>query len=134
MAMMLGQLIDKLEMMPPDATCQYDVFHFVPSPLDSWRGIYNELALGWRPPNARDHRLDTTTVAELLADAKAAVGKTFDGYKGGEYVMSRDTPVHIDNYGETYSNLELADVNHRKSYSDHPGWCMLVTEKRNTDY
>lgn len=36
----------------------------------------------------------------FLQMLKGAVGKTFMGYKGGDFVMSRQTPVWVANYGD----------------------------------
>ncbi len=38
-------------------------------------------------------------VGELLDELKSAVGKTYQGWKGGDYVMDRDTEVWVDNTG-----------------------------------
>lgn len=36
-----------------------------------------------------------STVSDMLSEAKSAVGKTFVGYKDGEYLMTEDTPIHF---------------------------------------
>src|SRR5665213_1560448 len=56
----------------------------------SWRGDYAELA--FEP--VRD-----TTVGEMLAAARSALGATYQGYKGGEYLMTGDTTIHVDMHG-----------------------------------
>jgi len=61
--------------------------------FDSWRGSYCELSLQYEIGAEGD-------VARLLQDAEDAVGKTMTGYKGGDFVMDKDTPIHIANYGE----------------------------------
>lgn len=77
----------------------------VPGKLDSWRGVYAHLALGYG--QRKDEYFDPSpTVADLLADAKSAVGKTFQGYKGGDFTMDRSTPVWISNVGE-YQHLGI---------------------------
>lgn len=52
----------------------------------SYRGDYYDLAFEIR----RDVR-----VADMLADARSALGKTFQGYKGGDYTMRESTPVWL---------------------------------------
>jgi hypothetical protein len=41
----------------------------------------------------------TLSSAAFLEMLKDADGKTFEGYKGGDYTMSRQTPVWVSNYG-----------------------------------
>ena len=36
----------------------------------------------------------------VLAMCKGAMGEVFQGYKGGDYQMGRNTPVWIANYGD----------------------------------
>ena len=38
---------------------------------------------------------------EILKEALLAHGKTFEGYKGGEFTMEGDTPVWYSHYGTT---------------------------------
>lgn len=58
----------------------------------SYRGYYSDLAL--TPTD--DAPL---TVSALLMQAKAALGATFEGYKGGNYVMDERTPLWFADYG-----------------------------------
>ena len=39
------------------------------------------------------------TVASMLAHAKSALGREFQGYRGGDYVMHASTPCHVAEYG-----------------------------------
>jgi hypothetical protein len=41
------------------------------------------------------------TVAQVLAVLEPAVNATFQGYKGGDYRMMRETPVWVANYSHT---------------------------------
>ena len=84
--MILGHLIETLEKYPPDQK----VVRGFGYPM-SHRGDYSELA--FKPVN-------DTTVGEMLAHAKSALGNTFEGYKGGVYKMSEWTNCHIADYGE----------------------------------
>ena len=59
----------------------------------SYRGYYCDLAL-------EPYRLASRqTVADTLNMLKDCVGREFEGYKGGEYVMDENTPVWIASYG-----------------------------------
>ena len=57
----------------------------------SYRGYYCDLAFELND----GMRLAT----ELLTECKAAMGKTFGGYKGGDFVMDAQTPVWVVSYG-----------------------------------
>lgn len=83
--MKLGQLIALLEKFPESKVVS-EGFHYP----HSWRGSYDELAF---------EPLDNTTVGEMLAAAKSAVGETYEGWKGGDFVMTLDTRVNIDYVG-----------------------------------
>jgi hypothetical protein len=94
--MRLGDIIDTLERMPPTAPVKFQGGSN-PSAFISWRGRYEELSLA--PGGA-----DEMTAAELLAKAHAADGAEFRGYKGGDFTMSRSTPVWADDYGDCNYN------------------------------
>lgn len=91
--LLLGEFILLLETAPKDAAVIFDTGEF-PGRLRSWRGRYAELALSFDGDG-------TATVGDLLAEAVAAIGETFQGYKGGDYVMGRGTPLWLANYGDT---------------------------------
>lgn len=81
----LQDLIDWLEQQPGDAR----VPHGFGEPM-SYRGSYDELA--FEPK-------DDVSFGEMLGYAKSALGKTFTGYKGGDYTMESYTPCWIAEYG-----------------------------------
>ena len=58
----------------------------------SYRGFYEQLAF---------EPLPNTTVGAMLACAREALGKTYEGYKGGMYTMEGYTDVHLAEYGTT---------------------------------
>ena len=110
----LGELILKMEAVvarqkariaegKEEATVRYDFEYLFPTSIDSWRGSYAELALNFQ---AEGNELTATDFLKVLKDA---VGKTFCGYKGGDYVMSRQTPVWVANYGNS-GNTAVLDV------------------------
>lgn len=92
----LGALIDALSKRPRDHHVRFDFGALVPRGVASYRGYYSDLAIGhddeWAKPR---------TLGLLLDDLTAAVGKTFYGYKGGEYTMTRYTVVWAANYGQS---------------------------------
>lgn len=85
--MVLIELIKYLENLPQNLVLPRC---FDPKSAHSYRGYYRELA--FEPGN-------NVTVAELLTGARACIGATFGGYKGGEYTMDGYTEVNLANYG-----------------------------------
>lgn len=57
----------------------------------SYRGDYSSLA--FQPA-------ERVSVADILADARLALGKTYTGYKGDEYKMHDYTHTYLAKYGE----------------------------------
>jgi len=92
MPITLGSLTDTLEEMPWGRLIKFDTGAH-PGSLDSWRGRYDELTL-------LSQYDDPCTVGDLLDSLILAPHVTFTGYKGGEFKMTRDTPVWADHYGE----------------------------------
>jgi hypothetical protein len=92
----LGEIISKIENILKQnqeeipLVC-YDFEYLYPTSIDSWRGSYSELALSFEGEN------NPPKADKFLEVLKDAVGKTFTGYKGGEFFMSRHTPVWVAN-------------------------------------
>ena len=84
----LDDLINRLEELPQDMPIQLGEAH-------SYRGYYSDLAF------APLYDTEPRTVKEILKEALLAHGKTFEGYKGGEFTMNGDTPVWYACYGTT---------------------------------
>lgn len=98
--MKLGELIKALEEVENKALpVSILPFDLAPTGFDSYRGFYNELAISY------SSGAEEPTVEEFLNWARACVGNTFTGYKGGEYLMGEDTPVWISNYGRCSCRL-----------------------------
>ena len=96
-SMNLGKLIHKIDLINQQnpETC---IYYHVPereSPdcyegigdLFSWRGDYSELCL---EPTGCYHVI---LAEQLLCRLRGAIGMSFKGYKGGDFLMSEDTPV-----------------------------------------
>lgn len=97
--MNLGILTSMLQAQEDQsAEVQYDLGYMVPTNFRSWRGVYAHLALGYRHSTYND---PDPTVGSLLHECLAADGKTFEGYKGGDYLMDKGTPVWVANDGES---------------------------------
>lgn len=100
----LGELIAKLEQQDGEAdlAVQYHETLREVSDVDSYRGYYSDLAI---EPGGDSYG----SVAYGLDLLREAVGKTFTGYKGGDYTMTSRTLVWVDHYGN-YSGLGVTGV------------------------
>lgn len=85
---MLKDLIEWLEKQNPDAV----VPHGFGEPM-SFRGYYEDVAF---------EPLENARLGDMLEHARDALGKTFTGYKGGEYTMKDYTDCWIASYGSSY--------------------------------
>jgi hypothetical protein len=82
----LGDIIERLKELPQDIP-------ILLGEAESYRGYYTDLSF-----NPLD---EPRTVKEALKEAEKANGSTFEGYKGGDFTMARDTPVWFSHYGDT---------------------------------
>ena len=89
----LGDLISKLMSLPTGTFVFYDFCGLRPTTeIGSYRGIYAHLSIGWTDTGV-------ITVEQLVEALVEADGQTYDGYKGGKYTMSKDTPVWVARSG-----------------------------------
>lgn len=91
----LGKMITALESCDPDAEVSIGSLLLMPTQFTSYRGFYEDLALGYTTD-----RGEGLSAGRLLEECRKALGATFEGYKGGSYVMSKDTPIWLANYGD----------------------------------
>ena len=89
--MTLGELIQFLEVRDPERIVPIGFA----SP-HSYRGFYEDLA--FEPAK-------NVTVGSMLACARDALGRTFTGYKGGEFKMNEYTDIWLANYGDTGESI-----------------------------
>lgn len=100
----IGAFIAKLKDQDSNNRICFDFANFAPTTFDSYRGYYDELALGFEDNS-------NVTVKELLDKAEEAQRGTFTGYKGGKFTMSSNTPLWASNYGRTSSTAIVDIVN-----------------------
>lgn len=94
--MPLKKIIDRL--------AKEDPTRIVPLGWDdafSYRGDYSELGF---------HRAENVAIGVMLTVAKCALGKTFTGYKGGEYEMYEHTTCHLVNGCSETSDDEVGPL------------------------
>ena len=106
----LGELISEIEKAGiqtddgDDKDIRYDFGTTIPTCLDSYRGSYDELALGYKLTGYDDSSEPRSVKAkDLLRELKSAIGKEFTGWKGGEFEMTEQTPVWVANCGDSGS-------------------------------
>lgn len=100
--MTLGELREVIARAHPDDDVIFDQFGLVwNGVLDSWRGVYAMPAIGWRHPLDLVDAQPNAARDLLQVIDQALAGERFTGYKGGEYTFDRDSPVHVDRYGES---------------------------------
>jgi hypothetical protein len=106
--MTLGELTAALKRKDREADVTFGLDYFRPSCVDSYRGYYEDLAIGFS--NNTD-----CTVAQLIAMLEAANGKTFTGWKGGQFTMDDDTAMWAANPGRTGSMaiVDVVEVGHQ---------------------
>lgn len=94
--LLLGELILKLEAVKDKGLRMFfDFNNEHPTDLCSWRGSYEELAIEY------EGNKEAPTVELFLQELKDTVGCVFQGYKGGEFKMGKNTPVWAANYGDS---------------------------------
>lgn len=64
-----------------------------PTWFRSYRGYYDQIALGH---GSFDYDMPVTRDI-LIERTLSSIGMTFSGYKGGEYIMTANTPVWVAN-------------------------------------
>jgi len=111
--MTLGEsiaVLESSELIAEDGDHKHVAFDFeylFPTGIDSWRGSYDELAISFGSGDfytgEYKDRPQPPTATEFLSWLKEAVGKTYTGYKGGDYVMGKSTPLWVANYGNSGS-------------------------------
>ena len=107
--MTLGELIQWLEAQDKNAIVPEGF-----SSPHSDRGFYYNLAFTPQPESR---------IGDMLGHAKGAVGKTFMGYKGGDYYMDLGTEVLIGQYGSCGEEINLYTLKY---------WEQQIDERKNT--
>ena len=88
----LGKLIKILADERATGNVRYDGDgNSAPGTEDSYRGYYSDLAF--------DTQQKLVFVADFLKQCRNALGRTYVGYKGGDFTMASDTPLWRASYG-----------------------------------
>lgn len=122
----IGGLIAELATHDQEAAVYID--NLPPTALSSYRGYYDQLAVersdarlydvteldepghpfelnmagyGTYSPGSREVKIKSNpAVADLIEALGLADGATFEGYKGGQFTMWRDTDLWVSEYGQ----------------------------------
>lgn len=87
-----AKALEALESAVGDTKVFFDATDTGPTGPHSYRGYYSDLAFeSGAPP----------TVAEFKTTVNGTIGETYEGYKGGDFVMAGDTPLWSASYGCT---------------------------------
>ena len=97
----LGELINILENAKPNVNVLFSNGQSPASPR-SYRGYYSDLSFEFGP---------LVTVGEFLKILRSEVlDQVFIGYKGGDFVMSADTPLWRSTYGVASGEAIIAAI------------------------
>lgn len=117
--MTLGELIKILESLadePNPRVCGLGRLH-------SYRGYYCDLAFEPREVGEGGEQGERGERAvDLLSRCKDAMGKVFQGYKGGDYLMGETTPLWVSVYGEASGQRLMRLI----EMYDPPCWVPVV--------
>lgn len=112
--MTIGEIIETLERYPATWRVTIGAPLLYWDGVHSYRGIYTEPACGYTT------RESPRPVAEVLRDLRDLVsGRTFTGYKGGEYSYGPHQELHVANHGDVGDSY-IGSVT-----SPHEGWVTL---------
>jgi hypothetical protein len=134
--LLLGEIILKLEAVKDKEKPLYiDLMDKRPKGVNSWRGSYGELAIqtegfgyyqgklkkdwgGYQEYEDISIGKENPSVNEWIGVLNEAIGKTFTGYKGGDYLMGKNTPVWLAEYGESSFKTDEKDID-EQNYSNY---------------
>lgn len=99
--MTLGELIDVLKTLPKKENPVFiDAYPTISiGNPHSFRGFYTHLAL--EPTDL------TINIEELISLLESCIDRSMTGYKGGEFIMTRDTPLWISKYGTSENSRKI---------------------------
>jgi len=151
--LLLGELILKLENVKNKELPLYiDIMDKKPMGIDSWRGSYCELSIttetfGSYNTDEVEHKSEygdsykqkeigckNPTARQWIEVLKEAQGKTFIGYKGGDFTMSKNTPVWLAEYGESSFLINDKEID-EENYNNYKSiYFVDVSEEENKVY
>lgn len=125
MTLTLGEMIEKMEKWKKydRGYVSFDFGSANPTRLDSYRGYYERLALGFDG----DHCSKTVTPKQFYEMLTEANGMVYTGWKGGEYTMNLGTWVHVANPGNI-SDTIIVDIIGEPYFEDDGAFVTILTK------
>ena len=111
--MTVGHVLAALKRLDHDGNIQFDFGGFYPYGLNSYRGYYEDLSIGYGR--------DPMTVKQFEALLLGAIGRNFVGYKGGEYEMGKSTFIWVDDHSSA-NGVGLVGI------ENHKHWASITTK------
>ena len=132
----LGELILKLEYIEDKSKPVIFDRQYFPTDIASWRGSYRELAFEYMEMN--NDPLVTAeqprTVETWLKKLKGMIGTMIYGYKGGEFLTGKTTPIWVANYGESSGFTHDGDIWTQAVVDVSQNEQTVILETRNIEY
>lgn len=148
--LLLGEMILKLEAIKNKSLPLFiDLMDKRPMGIESWRGRYAELAIetetfgsvninevvhdfgdGYKSYNIEKIGKENPTVEEWIEVLKKAIGRSFCGYKGDNFLMSKNTPVWLAEYGNSSFKINNEPID-EENYSNYKSVYFIDVEEKN---
>lgn len=98
--MNIGDIKNRLKLANNSLPVYFDFCECVPTTIDSWRGNYEEPAIGWAA-SGYSGKGEAPTAQQFLDELKLATsGISYQGWHGGEYVYTDEAQLYVDNPGD----------------------------------
>lgn len=114
----LGELLNLLKDIPTEwgkdkrpVDISFDFGTAYPTGFSSWRGSYEEIAVEYALSGYDGEQFAHTDLKDFVKMIEDSIGKEFDGWKGGEFVMTENTPVWVANSGNVGNTAVVGIVN-----------------------
>lgn len=95
----LQELIDKIIeqgiLNGDDTLVTFDFTEKVPYSVHSYRGHYEDLAIDYTVEDGSP----TNTIDNIVEMLEYAIGETYEGWKGGDFKMDKDSTVWVSHEG-----------------------------------
>ena len=90
----LESVMEAIRKAPPKADVQFDFCYLRPTVVRSYRGYFDHCALGWSDKSLPDRHWPSAF--SVATELEKAIGNTYQGWKGGYFQMSGETPLWVD--------------------------------------
>jgi len=109
--MTLGEIVITLKQIDAEKPIRFQNGSY-PGEYHSYRGYYEFISIATQA--------EKVTVGEFLSATQSAIGETYVGWKGGNFTMTKNTPVWISRIGRA-SGWYVSDVIDHGKYVEIAG-------------